>query len=231
MRSTTIQEETFQRLRRMIIRTELSPGQKISESNLQELLNVGRTPIRESLKQLNKQNLVYTVPQSGTYVSKIDMEQAVNARFVRECIESEVMVELTAKLTKATEDILDDILKQQRLAFQRNDIASYYDLDNMFHKVCYEAVGKLQVWDWFNQFNSHLDRFRWLHLSTETFDHDTIAAEHEEIFNAIKMGEPRSVKQLTINHIHFMLASQKYIMSKFPEYFTNDSIDQMFNTL
>ncbi|SDY19217.1 DNA-binding transcriptional regulator, GntR family [Evansella caseinilytica] len=219
----TIQEQTFERLRRMIIKTELTPGQKISEARLTEMLNVGRTPVRESLKQLKKQGLVYTIPQSGTYVSKIDMEQAVNARFVRECVEKEVMTELSAKLTKSSEETLANILRKQKLAFAENDIAKYYDLDNDFHRTCYAAVGKFQVWDWINQFNIHLDRFRWLHLKVETFDFNTIAKEHEDLFEAVRARDTVEVKYLTVRHIHFMLRSQKRIIAEFPDYFTDES--------
>lgn len=56
MQNITLQDQTFEKLQEMIIKTDLYPGQKISESNLVQLLGVGRTPIRESLKQLKKQD-------------------------------------------------------------------------------------------------------------------------------------------------------------------------------
>ena len=64
MQNITLQDQTFEKLQEMIIKTDLYPGQKISESNLVQLLGVGRTPIRESLKQLKKQG-------TGLYISTI----------------------------------------------------------------------------------------------------------------------------------------------------------------
>lgn len=230
MQSLTIQEQTFQRLRRMIIKTELKPGQKISESSLMTILEVGRTPIRESLKQLKKQNLVFTIPQSGTYVSKIDMVQAINARFVRESIEGEVMVEVAAKLTDESEGVLENILEEQKRAFTKKDMTLYYDLDHAFHSTCYKIVGKEQVWTWINQINTHLDRFRWLHLQKKTFDFNTIAKEHEELLKAIRTGNTEEARYLTLSHIHFVLQDQDNIMEEYADFFTEESLQMMGNS-
>lgn len=224
-KSVTSQEETFQKLRRMIITTELKPGQKISESYLMESLEIGRTPIRESLQQLKKQNLIYTIPQSGTYVQQIDLAQAVNARFVRECLECEVMVELTAKLTKETEKQLMNILEKQKSIYHHGDVSEYFDLDNYFHSTCYKIVNKDTIWEWINQFNTHLDRFRWLHLSSQKLDLGVLIGEHEEIFKALKNRNTEEVRYLTTKHLHGMLRAQNLVLSSFPDYFTKKSID------
>jgi DNA-binding GntR family transcriptional regulator len=222
----TIQEETFQKLRKMIITTELEPGQKISESQLMKLLKVGRTPIRESIQQLKKQNLIYSIPQSGTYVQKIDLAQAINARFARECLECEIMIELTAKMDGFIEKELAHILHQQRQFMEEENMTKYFDLDNAFHSSCYKAVGKLQIWEWINQFNTHLDRFRWLHLKSQATDTNEVITEHEEIFESLKERNTEEVRYLTIKHLHGMLRAQNHILSQYPDYFTQDAVQQ-----
>jgi len=220
---TTIQEQVYKKLRRMIITTEFIPGQKISELNLSEVLNVGRTPIRESLKQLALEDLVYTIPKSGTFVSKIDMEKVRSARFIRENVESEIMVEIMVELTgkKKEADIeqLNQILKKQETAFHNKNVSRYYDLDNDFHRLCYIIVEKKQIWDWITQINSHLDRFRWLHLNTETFNYNTIFEEHSDILNAIEHGNTLEVRLFTSQHIHFVLGAKNAVVSKYKNYF------------
>lgn len=222
-KSVTIQEETFQILRKMIVTTELEPGQKISESLLMEELGVGRTPIRESLQQLKKQNLIYTIPQSGTYVQKIDLAQAINARFARESLESEVMVELTAKLSEQGQEILADIIERQKDVSPKTNPSKYFDLDNEFHSMCYHLVDKQIVWEWINQFNTHLDRFRWLHLTSQKLDSNKLIKEHEDIFAALKLRDTEEVRYLTSRHLHGMLRAQKLVLSTFPNYFTEES--------
>lgn len=230
MQNITLQDQTYEKLREMIIKTDLYPGKKISESSLMDLLEVGRTPIRESLKQLKKQSLIFTFPQSGTYVSKIDMKQAIHSRFVRECVEKEVMVEVSTKLTEEWEIRLQSILDAQRVEFEKGNISSYHDLDNEFHRTCYEIAGKAQIWNWIKEVSVHLDRFRWLHLKDVTFDYNQILAEHEELLQVIKAGEPEKIKELVVNHIHFLVRSQINIVEKYSEFFIKESVDAVMES-
>lgn len=225
IQNITLQDQTYEKLREMIIKTELYPGQKISESHLMDLLNVGRTPIRESLKQLKKQSLIFTFPQSGTYVSKIDMNQAIHSRFVRECVEKEVMVELSINLNHEAENRLKSILDAQKKEYEEGNISGYHDLDNEFHRTCYELVGKEQIWEWIKEFSVHLDRFRWLHLKDITFDYNQILQEHEELLSAIKGKKEEDIKYLVVNHIHFMVRSQINIVEKYSDFFLEETVE------
>ncbi|MER2064539.1 MAG: GntR family transcriptional regulator, partial [Alkalibacterium sp.] len=135
LRNITIQDQIYERLNEMIIKTELYPGQKLSESKMMKLLGVGRTPIRESLKQLKRQHLLHTFPQSGTYVSKIDLNQANASRFVRLHTERKVMAELCEVIDEPTEKRLQAILDQQKFEFEKGDISAYHDLDDAFHRT------------------------------------------------------------------------------------------------
>jgi DNA-binding GntR family transcriptional regulator len=231
MKQSTIQSRTYDKLREKIIKMELKPGKKIIISELMETLGVGRTPLRESLKQLQRQNLIYTIPQSGTFISKIDMVQAMQSRFVRECIEKEIMVELSAKYTEKNIEDLKKILDKQKSEFEQKDISEYHDLDSLFHETCYKIVNKGKIWSWINTYNTHLDRFRWLHLESETFDYNLILKEHEALLEAVIEKNIDEVSYLTINHIRFMLKEQGHILNAHPDYFTEESIKMVNSSL
>lgn len=62
-----------------------------------EQLNISRTPIREAILRLKNDGLMMTVPQSGTYVTKISLSSALNARFVRQSVERSVVSEAAGK--------------------------------------------------------------------------------------------------------------------------------------
>lgn len=223
LKNITIQDQTYEQLNEMIIKTELYPGQKLSESRLMNLLEVGRTPIRESLKQLKKQNLLYTFPQSGTYVSKIDIDQADHSRFFRLYTEREVMAELCDVLDHNSEKSLQIILDQQKLEYENGNISNYHDLDDAFHRTCYEIVGKGQIWKWIRKTSVHLDRLRWLNLKNITFDYNLVLEEHENILAAIKAGNKVEVKKLVDKHILFMVSSKTCIIDKYPDYFLEEA--------
>lgn len=82
-----LQTSAYDQIRQDIIFCTLIPGQKISVKTMEDNLGIGRTPVREALVRLSQQGLVQTVPQSGTYVSRISLREAENARYVREHLE------------------------------------------------------------------------------------------------------------------------------------------------
>ena len=59
----------------MIIRLELAPGDVVREEALQQQLGIGRTPIREALQRLARDQFVTVIPRRGMLVSSIDVSE------------------------------------------------------------------------------------------------------------------------------------------------------------
>ena len=69
--------QAYDLILKKIIDAEYEPGQKISEKKIEEDLQIGRTPVREALLQLRQESLINVIPQSGTYISKIDLKDVL----------------------------------------------------------------------------------------------------------------------------------------------------------
>lgn len=95
----SLQDQAYNALRSKIIYAELRPGTRLSAIGLEKETGIGRTPIRESFVRLREQELVETRPKSGTYVSKISMERAENACFLREKLERSVLIKCCSAAT------------------------------------------------------------------------------------------------------------------------------------
>ncbi len=217
--TTSLLTQAYQAIREKIIFSDLEPGKKISEKGLEEMLNIGRTPIREALIQLRQQELVYTIPQSGTYISLIDLSSAKNSRFVREHLERQIMIECCAKLTKETQKILESVIEEQEKALHAKDRRAFFYADNLFHKACFEIAGRQEVWSWIDDFNIHLERFRWLRISTEDLNWKVLIAQHHQVLEALINKDPEEADFLTATHLHMMLDEQEIVVNKFPDFF------------
>jgi DNA-binding GntR family transcriptional regulator len=64
------------RLRMAISAGDFKPGQRLIERELCELTGVGRTSIREALRQLEAEGLITNIPHRGPTVSTISSEEA-----------------------------------------------------------------------------------------------------------------------------------------------------------
>ena len=106
----SLQDQAYNALRPKIIYAELKPGTRLSAIGLEKETGIGRTPIRESFVRLREQELVETRPKSGTYVSKISMERAENACFLREKLERSVLIKCCSATTPEQKHRLEQIL-------------------------------------------------------------------------------------------------------------------------
>lgn len=219
MTINNLQTQAYEAIRKKIIYSELEPGKKISEKSLEEILNIGRTPIRESLIQLRQQELVYTIPQSGTYISKIDLNSAHNARFIREQLEKQIVLECCAKINDRTKKILSSILEEQEKAAINKDYYSFFQLDNLFHKATYEIAERTDIWHFLSTNNTHLERFRWLAVKAKDLKFASIMEEHHQLFDSILQKDLEQTVFLTVLHLRTMLKDEKIVVETFPDYF------------
>src|ERR1700755_1802628 len=117
-------------LRDLIVRAELAPGERLSETELGDRLGVSRNPIREALGRLRDDRLVEVRPQIGTFVARISPQAVSDAQFIREALECtavRVSAELAGDESMAQ---MEENLRAQERAVARSDIDSWQLLDD-----------------------------------------------------------------------------------------------------
>ena len=65
----------FEQMRDEILSLDLRLGQLIDEANLAERFRVSRSPVREALVRLQAEGLVQTVPNKGTVVTPLNLDE------------------------------------------------------------------------------------------------------------------------------------------------------------
>jgi DNA-binding GntR family transcriptional regulator len=86
--SATLRIQVEDKLRQAIASGRFKPGQRLVERELCELIGVGRTSIREALRQLEAEGLITSYPHRGPVVSTISYEEAAQLYSVRALLES-----------------------------------------------------------------------------------------------------------------------------------------------
>ncbi|MGM9902383.1 GntR family transcriptional regulator [Enterococcus sp. 10A9_DIV0425] len=224
MAITNLQQQAYESIRKQIIYSELAPGSRISDKVLEEQLAIGRTPIREALIQLRNQELIEIIPQSGTYVSKIDIRSAYLARYTREKLENPIFQECSAKMTEKDQDILMRILEQTDQAILTQDKKMFFYLDHEFHRICYNIAEKAEIWNWIQGYSTHLDRFRWLRLTIIALDWGRVLEEHHTLLQAMIAQNLDEVSFLCSLHLHMIIEEQEYVRQAYPDYFESNSL-------
>lgn len=216
-----MQMTAYELIKQKIILAEYIPGQKISENMIVSDIDLGRTPVREALIHLKKDNLIDVIPQSGSYVAKIDLMSAKNARFVRENIEKQIISEATQNNNNAIIPELERIISLQRYYYKKKDTQGFFLMDDEFHRAFYLATNKGQIWEWLQILNSQLTRFRWLRLKLTNLKWQKLIDQHLAILKAVKANDTPLATKLVVNHLHLMLEEQQTLIDAFPDYFIN----------
>ncbi|WP_267201533.1 GntR family transcriptional regulator [Limosilactobacillus kribbianus] len=214
--------QAYRILTKKIIHADYQPGQKISEKKVENDINIGRTPVREALLQLRQEKLLNVIPQSGTYISKIDMKEVLDARFARASIEQRIMRNVTAiNLTATQQAHFREILDEQQRLMQANNIFQFLTSDDQFHRYFYEITDHIRIWEWLKKINIQFDRFRFLRLKVEGLSWEGLIEDHEAILKAVITKDINEVERLTANHMHRTLTEESKLIKNFPDYFTN----------
>src|SRR3954447_1757328 len=73
-----LHEQVAQRLRQMLVEGRISPGAKLNERELSQVLQVSRTPLREAIKMLAAEGLVELLPNRGAVALSLGEQDILN---------------------------------------------------------------------------------------------------------------------------------------------------------
>jgi DNA-binding GntR family transcriptional regulator len=211
-------EHVYWHLREAIITATLTPGQRVSESEIAGQLGVSRTPAREALATLREEGLVAIVPQFGTFVTPISEQAVKDAVFAREALEC-AAIRLGAVRSEA-EDIaaLEANIAEQEYAFKARDMPHFDLLDEDLHRQLCDLSGHGIAWSLSRRVSGHLGRVRNLGLR----EPDVIAGVlqgHRDIVAAVAAQDPDLAEAELRRHLRRVLTTVPDLRRRHPDYF------------
>ncbi|MBE9523661.1 MAG: GntR family transcriptional regulator [Chloroflexi bacterium] len=132
-------EQAYRQIKKQIVTTKLSPGAVISESDLMLELQLGRTPIREAIKQLQANSLVTITPRRGMFVAEItvtDLSKIFEVRIVIETLAAQLAAQ---RVTSTQLDQLRHLAETYKHTDQA-DKETLITLDCEFHSILAAAT-------------------------------------------------------------------------------------------
>ncbi len=210
--------QVYDWLHRRVLRGDLAPGARLSETEIAAEIGVSRQPVREAFIRLAGDGLAEVRPQRGTYISKISISAVLSARLIREAVESD-LARLTATLRPpAILDAMQAEIGLQHQADRAGDVNAFIESDDRFHRLLAEAAGHEAVWNDLERLKSQMNRLR--HMSMRVFDRAQTIAQHQDILDAVQRGDAEAADRAARVHLHQMLTELPLMAARHPEYFT-----------
>lgn len=198
----SLSAQAYLAIEEMIVMQELAPGSMVSEAELVEQLNCGRTPIREALLRLKLEGYIDVHPRRGALVTSVDIVRQLELLEVRRPLE-ELVARLAAK--RATDDEREQckVLSENiRAAAQGSDRRAFYEANKAIHVFLEGATHNQALAKTVAGIHAHSRRFWYAHIG---HDHMPKAAEyHAETLDQVVKGDADAAARAAIALIDYL---------------------------
>ncbi|MDC3332506.1 GntR family transcriptional regulator [Ilumatobacter sp.] len=195
----SLAERAYDEIRRMIIRLELAPGDVVREADLQVVLEMSRTPIREALQRLARDHFVTVIPRRGMFVSAIDVDELSMLYETRAVMEPYAARLATKRGTAADWAEMADVLAETRQPGKAP--AELLQLDRRCHEIIWRASGNRFLTANLDVLYAQSDRLWHMYLA-DVHDMAHAVDEHAEIHDALRSGDAEQVARLVEAHVN-----------------------------
>ncbi len=203
--------KAYRQIKENILMLEMTPGSIIRESALMEELGLGRTPIREALKQLQTENLVVIASRRGAFVADItvtDLQQIYEVR-----IELEALCARLATQRIRPEQLAEmkEVIAQCQTERQNADRTQLMVLDRRFHHALARAAANKFLYKelaLFYNFSLRIWNLAISRVQIESID----LKSHIDLVAAIEAKDALQAEKMMRRHIqHFHDTVKQYL--------------------
>jgi len=136
-------DSVYHNLRDAISDGTLSPGERITQEDLAERLNVSRSPVLQALRLLKKDGLLEDAPGRGLLVTRLDPKRISHLYQIRGALDG-----LAAKLAaQRSQKISYHLIEHGRQVSVGQNVNAMIEADMAFHRAIYEASGNPLIVD------------------------------------------------------------------------------------
>lgn len=197
-----LRERAYEQIRQDIIKLRFAPGEALVETDLAQRYKTSKTPVREALTSLQRDNLVEYRPNKGFTVAPISIQD------IHEIFEARVFIE-SALMRLAVRHINDEeIRKLEGLAevtYDKGDpesIEPYMQANIDFHMLVAHASRNGRLCGYYRNLLDEAQRL--LYMDVKQHDIQTTwHTSHGRFVNALKRRDEdegaRAVEEVTAN--------------------------------
>jgi DNA-binding GntR family transcriptional regulator len=207
----SLNQKAYAEIRFRILNGELSAETPLSEYQLAEELELSRTPVREAVKRLEREGLVQSIPNRGTFVAELTARDISEIYQVREQLEgfaariaAETMSDESIKRLEEEISILNTLASDGRLI-------EVVDSDIRLHKHIIASTQNSRLIELLGTLDDQMHRVRALFPQSSQWLEATLTA-HANIVKAIKARDGEEAEKAMKAHLR---SAREYAIRQF----------------
>ena len=187
------------RLRAAILSGEIAEGAVTSQATLAERFGVGRTPLREALRMLQREGLVISEPNRRVRIAELSPTDAEELYVMRAGLEYVAIQITVAQLDSDGVAELEGLMAQMDHYMRRHDSRGMRVPHRAFHGALVVAAGE-RVATTIALLFDHAERYRVAFGATTPEIWDRRRAEHRAILDAVAEGDAPLAGRRLLEH-------------------------------
>lgn len=194
------------RIRTLILRRELRPGERLVQTELAEQFGVSRTPIREALYKLASDGLITFSPHKGASVADFSLSELEGIYSIRIAIEGYGAYLAAENITDPDIDELEALLNQMKEMFQQGDRWRLLAVNRQFYTSLYAIAERPRLYELIMKHLDLADLYRRIAFAIDHYYRHTIA-DQEELLVKLRQRDPEAAERLTRIQLQKTLSS------------------------
>lgn len=181
-------QQAYETIRNAITFGELKPGARLIERDIMETFTVGRTPLREALRQLQMEDYVEVLPNRGAVISRIsirDIAEIYDVVSVLEGFATELAVKNLAPADRTELESLHNTLKQDG---KRGEYRNWLIGNTNFHGYLVRLSNNHNLFTTVENLRKRIYRYRFIAITIPGHIEEYMRS-HEQILNKIFKGD------------------------------------------
>lgn len=193
-------QKIFQRIRQDIIRGKYSKEEELKELLIAAEMGVSRTPVREALRQLEREELVTIIPNKGTYVVGVTIQDMKDIYEIRASLEGLCARRAADAASPEQMEALEEIIYLTEYHMRKEHEQQIVELSGKFHEILYEAGGSRMMTRILQNYYLYLEQVRRV-LFTIPGCIEEAVLEHRQILLAVKERDGEKAEHAVKLHI------------------------------
>lgn len=213
---SSISEIAYNILKDLIVTCKFKGGDRLILNDLANKMKISMTPIREALKQLEKEELIEFIPNKGAVVVNIFLEDVIEIYDIRSSLECLAIQSLSNKIDSTFLEKLNKLYEESEKCLAKNDMISYQNYNKEFHDSLIFKTGNKRLISIMNRIRNHMSIIIINNLLLEPVERnrEQHSKEHLQITKALEIADFNAAEKIIKKHI---LKSKEEILNNFKE--------------
>lgn len=203
-------DEVYETLKAAILRGELGPGERLIEEQLADMIGASRTPVRQAIHMLERENLIERRGRSGFVVRILSLEDIEEILDLRSVLESFAARRAAENISLADLELLTRHNETFGQAIKDGDPRRLAALNTEFHDALYKLCRNRRLQRLIHDLHDHFYRYRIMLLSLQEMAR-TSYQDHKDMIRAMNDRDPDLTERLVRAHI---LKGKKVVMAE-----------------